>query len=74
MRRLTTAVALPLAGGTAAAGEQPKLRLGVIGLDSSHGLGFAEELNTPAGDHLGATVVACVQRGTGYVRRPQLPN
>ena len=45
------------------------LRLGVIGLDSSHGVGFAQNLASPGSLHKDAVVVACVLQGTGYKHR-----
>jgi hypothetical protein len=46
-------------------GSSKVLRLGVVGLDSSHGVGFARELNKASSDH-NARIIGCVQHGTGY--------
>ena len=50
-------------------GTDRALRLGVVGLDSSHGVGFARELNSASSDH-NARIVGCVQHGTGYKGGP----
>jgi hypothetical protein len=49
-----------------ATGTQKELRLGMIGLDTSHGIRFAELLNDPARpDHVpGARVVAAFKGGS----------
>lgn len=64
------AVRSHLARGSASSSHRTPLRLGVIGLDSSHGVGFASDLSSPSSPHQHATVVACVECGTGYKGGP----
>lgn len=63
--RVHTAPRCCTMGATTA--QNAALRLGVIGLDSSHGVGFAQNLASPDSPHKdSAVVVACVTHGTGY--------
>ena len=66
----TSVCITPISGASAArAARGARLRLGVIGIDSSHGVGFAQNLASPGSLHKDAVVVACVRQGTGYKNR-----
>jgi predicted dehydrogenase len=57
---------LPFVTSTASGAGQPELKLGIIGLDTSHVIAFTRVLNTPADkDHVpGARVVAAFKGGS----------
>eukprot|EP01043_Picozoa_sp_COSAG02_P014947 COSAG02_NODE_624_length_19387_cov_90.736002_16_plen_158_part_00 len=67
--RHATATTLSATGNSGRRIDQV-LRLGVVGLDSSHGVGFARELNSASSSDHNARIVGCVQHGTGYKGGP----